>query len=77
MRIFLILICLLIISGCTTEHVYLNKSYNDCTYTDIHYIRDYVNNKDKYKDYDTYMRVNYRNYNPYFNAANAARAFGY
>ena len=79
MKIFLILICLLFISGCTIEYVYENykQPYNDCTYTDMHYIKDYINHKDEYVDYDTYMKINYQNSNPYINASNARRAFDY
>ena len=55
------LICLLF-SGCKTEYVYIQPSYNydSCTYTDMYFIKKYVNNKEKYKSFDHYMQVNYK-----------------
>lgn len=68
MKYFLLLILCCILSGCSVEYIYIDQpySYNSCTYTDMRYIKEYVNNKKNYKNFDHYMEVNYSkrlNYN--------------
>jgi hypothetical protein len=78
-KIFLLVFILIFISGCTSEYIYVDDGYDmqhqACTYTAMPYIKDYVDNREKYIDYNHYMKVNYYTNDSIKNAANARKAY--
>lgn len=66
MKYILLLLLCCIMSGCTTKYVYVYSDDNyDCSYTNMRYIKEYVDNKKYYRNFDHFMQVNYSklNYN--------------
>lgn len=79
-KIFCLLICVCCLTGCYSEYAYFDDNYStytkgSCTYTYMPYIKDYIDNRDKYIDYNHYMQVNYFSQDAIKNAANARRAY--